>query len=399
MKKNYQVQLQMGEHYLTKNRLGQIDHTSKLKSSAFTITEVGYWLGEMAHEDDISNFVKNNTKLKFVNKETFSIQDKILFRFPKLDLPRQKVDLLKEKYNVKVIRDYNKADVHIVSDKLFENLIKTDWYRTPCPFENFVAILQDLKKKDLLSEECITMLKKEIEDNDLSNSMIHVNIPYYNSRNNNASQAQLIEQGEKIVQRHMANNNGRGSEQSSSMTIKSEDVDAFLKLESTNIEIMYDTDVIDIIDEELAIIDNTEYDTILKMTESSDIENRSLVLEMLANCNISKSFDIVSGIFFWQYNWLKDTSNWNTINVKALRKKMTKYSGGPQTSAIWTYNHYINLLVADNKLTKFAVDRTREKLYNNVLGSLVGSHADVFHVPLESLVIKNSLIEKIINHD
>ena len=197
----------------------------------------------------------------------------------------------------------------------------------------------------------------------------------------------------------MANNNGRGSEQSSSMTIKSEDVDAFLKLESTNIEIMYDTDVIDIIDEELAIIDNTEYDTILKMTESSDIENRSLVLEMLANCNISKSFDIVSGIFFWQYNWLKDTSNWNTINVKALRKKMTKYSGGPQTSAIWTYNHYINLLVADNKLTKFAVDRTREKLYNNVLGSLVGSHADVFHVPLESLVIKNSLTEKIINHD
>ena len=101
------------------------------------------------------------------------------------------------------------------------------------------------------------------------------------------------------------------------------------------------------------------------MTESSDIENRSLVLEMLANCNISKSFDIVSGIFFWQYNWLKETSNWNTINVKALRKKMTKYSGGPQTSAIWTYNHYINLLIADNKLTKFAVDRTREKLYNN----------------------------------
>ena len=78
---------------------------------------------------------------------------------------------------------------------------------------------------------------------------------------------------------------------------------------------------------------------------------------------------------------------------------MTKYSGGPQTSAIWTYNHYINLLIADNKLTKFAVDRTREKLYNNVLGSLVGSHADVFHVPLESLVIKNSLTEKIINHD
>ena len=78
---------------------------------------------------------------------------------------------------------------------------------------------------------------------------------------------------------------------------------------------------------------------------------------------------------------------------------MDKYSGGPQKAAIWTYNHYINLLIADNKLTKFTIDITREKLYDQVLGNLVGAGADVFHVPLESLVIKNSLTEKIINHD
>ena len=298
MKKNYMVKINLNEDNLTKNRFGKIDSTSKIESSSFVINQLGYWLGEMDSEDNVSNFVKNNTNLKFVNKETFSIQDKILFRFPKLDLPRQKVDLLKEKYNVKVIRDSNKADVHVVSDKLFDHLIEEDWYRTPCPFENFIALLQELKNKNFLSEDCIKMLQKEITDNDYSNSMIYVCVPYYNYRNNPSAQSTLREDADDIVQKHMANNVGRGSDQFSSMTIKNENVDAFLKLESTNIEIMYDTDVIDIIDDELAVIDNAEYDTILKMTESSDIENRSLVLEMLANCNISKSFDVVSGIFF-----------------------------------------------------------------------------------------------------
>ena len=43
------------------------------------------------------------------------LQDAKIYRFPKLILPRQKVDLLKERYNCKVIRDLNKADIAIVS--------------------------------------------------------------------------------------------------------------------------------------------------------------------------------------------------------------------------------------------------------------------------------------------
>jgi len=135
------------------------------------------------------------------------------------------------------------------------------------------------------------------------------------------------------------------------------------------------------------------------MVTSSDKDSRSLALEMLANCNIDKSFDIVSHIFYWEYEWLKSTTNWSTINVKALRNRMNQYQGAVHLSAIWTYNNYINLLISDNKLTKFALDKTREKLYNHVLGNLVGSSADVFHIPLDSLVIRNSLKEKIINHD
>ena len=45
------------------------------------------------------------------------LQDATIYRFPKLDLPRQKVDVLKEKYNLSVTRNQDKADYSIISYK------------------------------------------------------------------------------------------------------------------------------------------------------------------------------------------------------------------------------------------------------------------------------------------
>ena len=67
-------------------------------------------------------------------------------------------------------------------------------------------------------------------------------------------------------------------------------------------ELFYDTDICNIIDEgQLAVLDTSlsiRYSEIVKMITSNDIDNRSLALEMLANCNIDKSFDVVSRTLF-----------------------------------------------------------------------------------------------------
>ena len=81
-----------------------------------------------------------------IKKETFTLQDKKIYRFPKLDLPRQKVDLLKEKFNCKVIRDPNKADVHVVSSKFFSNLFVRQ-YGLSVPVADMFKMLKHLKKK------------------------------------------------------------------------------------------------------------------------------------------------------------------------------------------------------------------------------------------------------------
>ena len=136
------------------------------------------------------------------------------------------------------------------------------------------------------------------------------------------------------------------------------------------------------------------------MIKSSDRENRSLALEMLANCNVNASFDVVSNIYYWNYDWLKDTNNWNTVNVKALRSKMKDFEGGGSRANIYAYNNYIKNLINFDKLTQFAIDDTRKKLYKHLIRPLADSENDelVFNIDIESLQLKNKLIESI-NHE
>ena len=50
-----------------------------------------------------------------------------LYRYPKLSLPRVKLDGLKDKYNIKVVRDQHKANYSIVSNKLIDSLFTDSW--------------------------------------------------------------------------------------------------------------------------------------------------------------------------------------------------------------------------------------------------------------------------------
>ena len=135
------------------------------------------------------------------------------------------------------------------------------------------------------------------------------------------------------------------------------------------------------------------------MSKSQSIDDRSLALEMLANCNIDKSYDVVSGIYYWNYEWLKNTRNWNTVNVKAFRNRMKEYDGNHNDISIRAFNDYIMLLDKNKKLTEYAVNKTKEKLYRTLLNRLVGENADVFKINLDSLFITKELTNKIISND
>ena len=387
----------MKPKYVVNLSFSKDDESSGLLSAdAFDFHNTGdHWLYSsdnwQPEIEDIEAMGFNNLNLKSNN--TLSVQDKTLFRYPKLDLPRQKVDLLKEKYNCKVIRDPDKADIHIVSLKFIESLITKEW-KSSITFNNTFKILKFIKESGFLSPTGLVKVKSIIATIP-HDAMVCVRLNYlpHESYNNVTKLGIVRDKISDFIDSSKFNPHCRD------FILESINDKNFNLLLNAKAQIVIDTEICDIIDQDLAVLDVDEYDTIKSMIMSNDIENRSLALEMISNCNISKSYDVVSGLYFWNWDWLKSTNNWNTVNVKAFRKRMKPYEGGHSIASIYSFNKYLNLLEKDNMLTQYAVDKTRKLLHDTLLDSLVGKSADVFNITLDDLKIKDRLKNKILTDD
>jgi hypothetical protein len=362
------------------------DPTALKGAVEFNVKKGEYFIGfsnawELSKKD-IENLNIPNIK----PGKSFSINGKTIYRFPNLSLPRQKVDLLKEKENIKVIRDPNKADIHVISYKFLRNIFDFRW-ENAISFVDFFNIIKLGVEEGLFSQECTEELKLIIKNAD-KDSYVSLK-KYYGYYNNNSHIRQWNDKFNNIIDKYKNDYN-------KVIILEEKNKKAYEDFLNSSAEIVYDTDILDIIDSELAVLEDDQYDNIMAMITSSDRDNRTLGVEMLANCNIEKSFNIVSDLYWWHYDFIKDTNNWNSVNVKSLRNRMKGYEGGHSTNNIYSFNAYLNQLAKDGKLTKFAVDKTREKLYKSLISNICGDTSQVFKVDLENLYIADEL-ENMIN--
>lgn len=363
--------------------------TNKLLPEAIVLEEAGIYIGST------NSWQLDKRLLEGVlpkRPDVIDIQDKKLYRWPHLDLPRQKVDLLKDKFNCKVIRNVDKADIEIISMNGMRKLVELDWHAS-FSYSGMYDFLSFLKSADILTQSSLGKCR-DLLDGIPKESRINITRDYPWNTDSTGSVFETC----KIIDRYLDDNRPKGGGREA--VVKDKDkIDIYHHIVNTSSQLVFDVDINNIIDEDLAVIENTELENIEQMITSSDRDNRSLALEMLANCNVNKSFDVVSNIYYWHYDWLKDTNNWNTVNVKALKAKMKAFEGGGSDNNIYSYNNYIKNLVEHDKLTKFAIDNTRERLYKHVISPLVGTDREetYFHVPIDSLQLRDNLIENINN--
>lgn len=380
MKKRYKVEINIQD--------SSIDKDGKLTGEAITWKDEETFLLYSSDSWRVEQKYLNNLGISLL-KKTVDLQDKKVYRFPNLDLPRQKVDLLKDKFNCKVIRNSDLADIQVVSMKFFDKLITREWGSSSTYIDNY-NMFKYLKDQDLLAESALAILRDFIANTDENSN---VNFKYNKDWRGTIKGDAIYDIIEKYLLNNKIVNNQGGYNSQHDFVIYKENISAYNNILNSTSELILDTDLCNIIDQDLAILDSDRYSEIEKMVTSQDIENRSLALEMLANCNIDKSFDVVSGLYFWHWDWLKATTNWNTVNIKSFKKRMDNYSGSHGTAHIHSFNEYLNLLKEDNKLTKFAIDKTRELLYSTLLSTLLGKEASVFSIDLESLKLKPRLLE------
>ena len=354
----------------------------RLGVGCFSLKEDGYYFGRAKswyldqEETALLNIVTSD--------KTIDLQDKKIYRYPNLELPRQKVDLLKTKFNVKIIRDAELADIHIVSDKLILNLLTLDWSKA-LTYAQMFEVFNHLKQNDQLTESGLDKCKQLLS---IIEKDAYIRISICKDYRYSSPVADVI--NDKL--------NDFDYDGSRDMIIREDNLVLYNQLRNTTALIVRDVEINKIISEDLAVISEEQFDQVSKMIQSQDKDNRTLAVEMLANCNVEESFDIVSYLFFWYYDYFKDTNNWNNINVKTLRKRLEKFSGSKDGNRQWAYDQYVQLLHEENKLTDFIVQKTIKKMYDSVIKNTFGCKNNVFSIDLESIYIvdkfKNSIREK-----
>jgi hypothetical protein len=377
MKKHYKLNITVSAEHST-----WLNGKEKLGIGSFSLKEDGYYFGRS------KSYYPNEKELALLNiitsDKTIDLQDKKIYRYPNLELPRQKVDLLKTKFNVKIIRDAELADIHIVSDKLIINLLTLDWTES-ITYAQMFEVFNMLKQNDQLTESGLDKCKEFLS---IVEKEAYICIKVVKDYRYTSPVADDIAT-------KLSDFDHDGSRD---MIVRNDNVALYDQLRNTTALIVKDVEINKIISEDLAVIDEDQFDQVSKMIQSNDRDNRTLALEMLSNCNIEKSFDIVSYLFFWYYDYFKDCNNWNNINIKTLRKRLEKFSGSKNGSNQWPYDKYIKLLEVENKLTDFIVKKTIQKMYDSVIKSTIGFNNNVFAIDLESIYLvgkyKNSIIKK-----
>ena len=308
----------------------------------------------------------NTNELKSVD-----IKDKSFYRYPKLTLPRMKVDLLKEKHNIKVIRNKDDANYKIISKNTLYDLYDYSW-------KNYIEVgllIEKLKKANI---------------NPLIINLF-VNIPrgsYINyigsSYNINCNAHQLLYD--------FINYDNKNTYYF--IPAKNE-TEYFDIINSTNL--VLDTYMSNLCEEDALVIGLEEYRTMQKMIKSEDGDNQAIALEMMANCNLEKSFDYISLIYYFLQERLRYVKNWNNVNVKALKSRLSNFEAHNNKENGFYYSNYIQALIKEDKFTKFAFEETARYAFYNIIKSKM--HLDyeknVFDLDVSCIKLKDEYLEKI----
>ena len=334
--------------------------------------KLGIYLGDVTNYSwsrPMSKF--DNVKLNLIDApELVQIKDKKLYRYPKLCLPRMKVDVLKEKYNVKVVRDKTKSDYSIISMKYLDSITAVPWdiYYDISVLKDLIDYFTSVQQQypDTVSidfADKLNMLYRTLHTTD----RIHIDMPYYYG-NNNSNNFDLV--------RDAANKIVRGTDDHRNIVyVKEENEQDFNSLMSGS-QLVLDKVINSICSEDMHVMTADEVDQVQTMIQSDDRANRALALEMMSNCNLEACLDKVATAFYFNYNYLKDANNWNHVNVKALRERLGGFTNDHgNTTQIYMYQNLIRLLVGETSFTEWAWLEIRKRIYNNVyLGNnLTGS--------------------------
>ena len=384
------------------NKFDKVNNTLIMQNGSVKVKQLGHYIESGDNSGRYRNKT-NNTKIKEIMNGIGTItSDDLknadsLFRFPRLSLSRDKVKILQEKFDLKLKRDFHQADYGIVSEKYFDGLFCTRWLAQADPADvlSWAQVYQDCFEEDLF-DEIVNELNKIPADAHVVFESEWFSSYYHEGASNLDRYSKMAEKSRNI---------GRNTQYHYYI----ESLDQWNDIQANMSKLVWDSNMNDLATEDSEVLTEEMYIQLKTMlgwekTESGcgwqgnrDKENMNLALSIIANCNIQKSHTYIALLFSFLSDSMKDSSVWNTVNFKSVRKKFDKYIQMSGWNWCHSYNYLIEYLIKDNALTEYAWKEVAQKMYDDVLSSQMGVDSkNVFSINPESIQLKPELREKIV---
>ena len=295
------------------------------------------------------------------------------YRYPKLTLPRNKTDLLKEKYNVQITRNPETANYKVVSESFVESIF-TYKYRNVVLVSELLAYLN--ANMSYVSNNLINVVSTLEPD-------AYVTLNGRIGWSYNTSKAREIYNNMPVYNKSQA--------------VYSIDDEALYSelLNSTNL--VLDVELSSKCNEDSVILTEEEYESILTMISSEDKVNHAMALELMSNCNVEESLDIIALIYYNNFDRLKEASNWHSVNVKSLRKRLSEFTphAGNRYHSVDFYDRFFKKLGKENMLTEFAFKLMSKKMTDETMIRLGFNNESVFDFGVNDIKLKPEFYNKL----
>lgn len=380
-KKIWKLDLELYRHYDT------TDVNARLTDSDLTFKFYGYYLdGYQSAPDPVKMLNSLTTK----NIDWSKINT--IYRYPHLALSRDKMIALKDKYNIKIIRDSGAADLSVVSEKTFEKLINYNYYNKVFSKQLFLEKM-DEGFANMLEPEALTSMNNYLgmmSDEDY----IQMSGNYSSWNNSLAFSKSPLE----YLVRDSSNTIGffKGIEDGLTY-VKKEDWESFNSISNTNRVLVSDVYVNEICSEDSITLDWELYNNVSSMLEATR-EDRDVAMVMMSNCNIETSKTALGLLFYHHGELMKSSKTWNQVAFKTLRKQFDHYSiSGWNSGHTSTYSNLTKKLVDDDSLTEEAMEHICDLAFQKVICNSIGMGIDgsAFELKRSDIRMKPEYLEKV----
>ncbi|MBE18162.1 MAG: hypothetical protein CMH79_05320 [Nitrospinae bacterium] len=364
-------------------------HTNSINVEQFSWTHKGILVMEAA------NYYADGDLIQLLRDSILSYEDlgnkitgKSLYRYPKLSLPREKLNVVNEKYDSKVIRDYDSADYLIVSEKYFTSSVDNSW--NSVGFNSSHELLIKLEKgKEFFDpdyyNEVVDFVSQDV------NRVYIINSGYYYGNNSNQ-----YSDHENRVADWLKSFNDLKSGDGYTHFIKPAEEKRYMYLCKNMHRVILDNDLTSLATEDSVPLDRNSYIQITKMLKSDDEDNRAVALEIMANCQTDESHTYLALLFAFQHEYMRYHKNWNHVNFKALRQKFDEYIRSSEWTRGYSYDYLVKTLSRNNALTEYAMRIIAKSMFEQVLSSTFGITGNsVFEIDESVLTLREEWLSKV----